>query len=71
MKQKEQNGRKCVNVNVDSNIVFVIIKNFGMMINAGVNAKNLLIKAYAIKDLFGILAIVSVNVIYAVVLVTV
>ena len=33
-----------------------------MMINAGVNAKNWLIKAYAIKDLFGILVIVSANV---------
>ena len=38
------------------------IKIVGMMINAGVNAKNWLIKAYAIKDLFGILVIVSANV---------
>ena len=29
--------------------------------NAGTNAKNLLIKLYAIKDLFGILVVVSVN----------
>ena len=43
--------------------VFVIIKNVGMMINAGVNAKNWLIKAYAIKDLFGILVVVSASVI--------
>ena len=35
-----------------------------MMINAGVNAKNWLIKGYAIKDLFGILVIESVNVKY-------
>ena len=42
--------------------MFVIIKNVGMMINAGVNAKNWLIKAYAIKDFFGILVIVSANV---------
>ena len=34
-----------------------------MMINAGANTKNWLIKAYAIKDLSGILVIVSVNVI--------
>ena len=43
-----------VNENVDLNIVFVIIKNVGIMINAGVNAKNWLIKEYAKKDLFGI-----------------
>ena len=42
-----------------------------MMINAGVNAKNWLIKAYAIKDLFRILVIVSVNVINPVVLVSI
>ena len=35
-----------------------------MMINAGVNAKNWLIKAYAVEDLFGILVIESVNVKY-------
>ena len=38
---------------------FVIINNVGMMINAGVNAKNWLIKVYVIKDLFGILVIVK------------
>ena len=43
--------------------MFVIIKSVGMMIDAGVNAKNRLIKAYAMKDLFGILVVVSVNVI--------
>ena len=40
MKQDTQNGMKCVSVNVDPNIVFVIINNFRMMINAGVNANN-------------------------------
>ena len=39
-------------VNVDFTVEFVIINNVGMMINAGVNAKNWLIKAHAIKDLF-------------------
>ena len=51
--------------------VFVIINNVGIMINAGVNAKNWSIKAYAIKDLFGILVIVSVNVINHVMLVSI
>ena len=58
MKQDTKNGMKRVNVNVDLTVVFVIINNVGMMINAGVNAKNWS-KAYAIKDLFGILVIVS------------
>ena len=40
MKQGTQNGMKRVSVNVDSNIVFVIINNVEMMINAGVNANN-------------------------------
>ena len=40
-----------------------------MKINAGVNAKNWFIKAYAIKNLFEILVTVSVNVINAVILV--
>ena len=39
--------------------------------NADVNTKNWLIKVYAIKDLFGILVIVSVNVINLVVLVSI
>ena len=43
--------------------MLVIINNVGMMINAGVNAKNWLIKAYAIKDLFGIQVVVSASVI--------
>ena len=41
----------------------VIIKSVGMMINAGVNAKNLLTKVYMIKGLFGILVFVRPNVI--------
>ena len=59
---------KRVNVSVDSNIVFVIINNVGMTINAGLNGKNWLIKAYAINELFGILVIVRVNVINPVIL---
>ena len=61
---------KRVSVNADLIVVFVIVNNVGMMINAGVNAKDSLIKAYAIKDLFGILVIVSVNVINPVILVS-
>ena len=38
------------------------------MINADVNGKNWLIMADLIKDLFGVLVIVSVNVIYYVML---
>ena len=45
---------KSASVNVDLSKVFVIINNVVMMINAGVNAKNWLIEAYAIKDLFRI-----------------
>ena len=41
--------------------VFVIVNKSGIMINAGVKAKNLLIKEFVIKDLFGIVATVSVN----------
>ena len=40
MKQDTQNGVKLVSVNVDQMQPFVIINNVGMMINAGVNAKN-------------------------------
>ena len=63
MKQDIQNDIKLVNVNVDQMQVFVIISNVGMMINADVNVKNRLTQGYVIKDLFGILAIVNVNVI--------
>ena len=51
--------------------VFVRINNVGMKINAGVNAKNLLIKVYAIKDLLGIQVIANVNVINRVILVSI
>ena len=43
--------------------VFVIINKDGMMTDAYVNIKNSLTKECLIKDLFGILVIVSVNVI--------
>ena len=71
MKQDAQKGMKRVIVNVDLTVVFVIINKVGMMINAGVNANNWLVKAYAIKDLLGILVIVSVNVINPVILVSI
>ena len=61
MKQDAQNDMKLVSVNVDLTVVFLIINNFGMMINVSVNAKKYLIKVYARNDLFGILVIVSVN----------
>ena len=59
------------NVHVDLIAVFLIINNARMTINADVNAKNWLIKMYAIKDLFGIWLIVSANVINHVVLVNI
>ena len=71
MKQDTQNRMKGLSVNVDLIVVFIITNNVGMMINADVNAKNSLIKVYGIKDLFGILIIVSVNVINPVILVSV
>ena len=48
--------------------VFVTINKDGMKTNAAVNVKNLFAKKYVIKDLFGILVIVSVNVINLVML---
>ena len=48
-----------------------MINNVGMNTNAGVSAKNWLIKAYAIKALFGILVIVGRNVINPVILVSI
>ena len=60
---------KRVSVYADLTVAFVIINNVQMMINAGVNTRNRLIKVYAIKDLFGILVIVSMNVINPVILV--
>ena len=71
MKQDTQNGMKRVSINVDLTVVFVTMNNVGMMINAGGNAKNWLIKWYAIKNLFGILVIVSTNVINPVILVSI
>ena len=43
---------KFVNANADQMQVFVIINNVGMMVNVDVNANNLLIKEFVIKDLF-------------------
>ena len=63
MKQDTQNDMRHVNASADLIAVFVITNNVEMMINSGVYAKNLLINVYVIKDLFGILVIVSVNVI--------
>ena len=51
--------------------MFVIINNVGIMINALVNAKNWLIKVYAIKDLFAIVVILSANVTNSVILVNI
>ena len=59
---------KLVNENVAQMQAFVIINKDGMKINAYVNAKNGLTKEYMIRDLFGILAIVNVNVINDVIL---
>ena len=54
---------KHVNVSVNFEKMFVIMKNVGIKLNADVNVKNYLLKEYVIKDVFGILVIVSVNVI--------
>ena len=40
MKQDTQNGTKCVNVSVNLGLIFVIINNVRIKINADVNAKN-------------------------------
>ena len=71
MKQDTKNGMKHESVNVDLMQAFVIINNDGRKINADVNAKNQQIKECVIKDLFGILVIVSVNVIKRVMLVSI
>ena len=63
MKEDTQSGIKRVNVNVDLIQVFLIINKGEIMINAGVNGKNQLIKVCLIKNLFGIQVVVSVNVI--------
>ena len=62
---------KRVSVNMDQIQAFVTTNNVGIMINAVANANNFLIKVYAIKDLFGILVTVSVNVINHVMLVNI
>ena len=71
MKQDLQNGMKHVNVCVNLEKMFVIIKNVRIKINVDVNVNNYLIKEYVIKDLFGILVIVNVNVIKIVILVNI
>ena len=43
--------------------LFVMIMKDGIKINAHMDVKNWLTKEYAIKDLFGILATASVNVV--------
>ena len=43
--------------------VFVIINNVGIKINADVNVKNWFTKEDVVKDLFGILVFVNLNVI--------
>ena len=42
---------------------FVIVSNVGMMINVDANVNNWLIKVCVVKDMLGILVVVSVNVI--------
>ena len=71
MKQDASNSTKRVSINVDLTVVFVIINNVGMMINAGVDAKNWLIKAYTIKYRLGILVIVNANVVNPAILVNI
>ena len=71
MKQSTQNNMKRVNINVDQMQVFVLINSAGMKINADVNVKNEFMREFLIKDLFGILVIVSGNVINHVMLVSI
>ena len=59
MKQDIQNGMKLVNTNLD----YITINKDGMKINADVNVKNQLTKEYVMKNLFGALVIVNMNVI--------
>ena len=40
MKQDTQNSTKRVNVSVNLGLIFVIVNNVGIKINADVNAKN-------------------------------
>ena len=68
MKRFIQNNMKFISVNLDQMQAFIIINNAGMKINAGVNAKNRLIKRYMIKDLFKTQIISNVDVINCVML---
>ena len=63
MKQGAKNSMRRVSANVDQMQAYVVIKNFGMMINVDANVKNLLIKVYVIENMFGILVISGVKVI--------
>ena len=62
---------KHVNASVNLEKMLVIINNFEIKINADVNVKNKLIREYVIKDLFGSLVIVGVNVIKCMMLVNI
>ena len=69
--ETRQNGAKRVNVSVNLALMFVIINNIRIKRNVDMNAKNLMTKECVIKDLFGILVIVNVNVIKHVMLVNI
>ena len=60
---KHTDRHKPLNANEDLLQGFVITNNVAIKINAEVNAKNLLINLYVRRNLFGILVVVSVNVI--------
>ena len=62
---------KLVNVSVNLKKMFVIINSVRITINADVNVKNQLINEDVIKNLFGILVTVSLNVIKRVILVNI
>ena len=62
---------KHVNASVNLEKMLVIINNFEIKINADVNVKNKLIREYVIKDLFGSLVVVGVNVIKCMMLVNI
>ena len=63
--------RLYVNASVNLEKMLVIINNVEIKINADVNVKNKLIREYVIKDLFGSLVIVGVNVIKCMMLVNI
>ena len=56
---------------LDASDASVIVNNVGMMINVDANVRNRLIKVHAIKDMFGIPVVVSVDVINCVMLVSI